>query len=58
MIIKLVEMQNKDNRLDLLRGSLISGAAGDALGYAVEFEQHVPIVQTCLHNWKKVVHSV
>ena len=32
-------MQNKDYRLDLIRGSLIGGAAGDALGYPVEFDR-------------------
>ena len=30
-------MENKDLRLNLVRGSLIGGAAGDALGYPVEF---------------------
>ena len=34
----------KNNRLDLVRGSLIGGAAGDALGYAVEFNSYRSIV--------------
>ena len=37
-------MQNKDNKLDLVRGSLIGGAAGDALGYAVEFDRYSEII--------------
>lgn len=32
------------NRLDLIRGSLIGGAAGDALGYPVEFDEYSHIV--------------
>ena len=31
-------MKNADQHLDRIRGSLIGGAAGDALGYAVEFD--------------------
>ncbi len=31
-------MQKKETHLDAIRGSLIGGAAGDALGYAVEFD--------------------
>ena len=34
-------MQNrteKEIRLDRIRGSLVGGAAGDALGYAIEFD--------------------
>ena len=34
----------KNNRLDLVRGSLIGGAAGDALGYPVEFDCYNHIV--------------
>ena len=34
----------KNNRLDLVRGSLIGGAAGDALGYAVEFDRFSEII--------------
>ena len=34
----------KNNRLDLVRGSLIGGAAGDALGYVVEFSNYYSIV--------------
>lgn len=34
----------KNNRLDLVRGSLIGGAAGDALGYPVEFASYNHIV--------------
>ena len=37
-------MQNKDYKLDLVRGSLIGGAAGDALGYPVEFDCYSHIV--------------
>ena len=37
-------MDTKDERLDLVRGSLISGAAGDALGYPVEFSSYREIV--------------
>lgn len=37
-------MQNKDYKLDLVRGSLIGGAAGDALGYPVEFDKYSHIV--------------
>lgn len=33
-----------DNKLDLVRGSLIAGAAGDALGYAVEFDHYPDIL--------------
>ncbi len=33
-----------DIKLDLVRGSLIGGAAGDALGYAVEFDRYSEIV--------------
>ena len=38
-------MQNKDYKLDLIRGSLIGGAAGDALGYPVEFDRYSQIVR-------------
>ena len=38
-------MENKDFRLDLIRGSLIGGAAGDALGYPVEFDSFSQIVR-------------
>lgn len=34
----------KNNRLDCVRGSLIGGAAGDALGYAVEFNHYSEII--------------
>ena len=37
-------MDTKDERLDLVRGSLIGGAAGDALGYPVEFSSYREIV--------------
>ena len=33
-----------DNKLDLIRGSLIGGAAGDALGYTVEFDDYSEII--------------
>ena len=33
----LKEMKEKEARLDQIRGSMIGGAAGDALGYVVEF---------------------
>ena len=33
-----------NNRLDLVRGSLVGGAAGDALGYAVEFNHYSEII--------------
>ena len=35
---------NIDRRQDLVRGSLIGGAAGDALGYPVEFDRYQKIV--------------
>ena len=35
---------DKDRRRDLVRGSLIGGAAGDALGYAVEFDRYSEII--------------
>ena len=35
---------NNDRRLDLVRGSLIGGAAGDALGYPVEFDRYSEIL--------------
>lgn len=35
---------NNDKRLDLVRGSLIGGAAGDALGYPVEFDHYLEII--------------
>lgn len=38
-------MQNKDKKLDLVRGALIGGAAGDALGYAVEFDRYSEITE-------------
>lgn len=41
---KVMEERRKDNRQDLVRGSLIGGAAGDALGYAVEFSGYKSIV--------------
>ena len=34
----------EDRRLDLVRGSLIGGAAGDALGYTVEFDRYSEII--------------
>jgi len=37
--------RKKDKYLDKIRGSLIGGAAGDALGYAVEFLQDYQIFQ-------------
>ena len=36
---------DKKTRLDLIRGSLIGGAAGDALGYPVEFMSYKKILQ-------------
>ena len=33
-----------DSKLDMIRGSLIGGAAGDALGYAVEFDSYHRII--------------
>lgn len=33
-----------NNRLDLVRGSLIGGAVGDALGYPVEFYSYCEII--------------
>lgn len=36
---------DKKTRLDLVRGSLIGGAAGDALGYPVEFMSHRKILE-------------
>ena len=35
----------KDKRLDLVRGSLVGGAAGDALGYPVEFDHYQEIIK-------------
>ena len=32
------------NRLDFVRGSLIGGAAGDALGYPIEFDHYSQII--------------
>lgn len=37
-------MNMKDNQQDFVRGSLIGGAAGDALGYAVEFDRYSEII--------------
>ena len=37
-------MNIKDNQQDFVRGSLIGGAAGDALGYAVEFDHYSEII--------------
>ena len=37
-------MNTNNNRLDLVRGSLIGGAAGDALGYPVEFDRYQDII--------------
>ena len=37
-------MNTKDNQRDFVRGSLIGGAAGDALGYAVEFDRYSEII--------------
>ena len=34
----------EDRRLDLVRGSLVGGAAGDALGYTVEFDRYFEII--------------
>ena len=34
----------EDRRLDHVRGSLIGGAAGDALGYTVEFDRYSEII--------------
>ena len=42
--MKQKKMQNKNNRLDLIRGSLIGGAVGDALGYPVEFDNYSHII--------------
>ena len=33
-----------DDKLNLVRGSLIGGAAGDALGYTVEFDRYSRII--------------
>lgn len=41
----LERKSQKDKYLDKIRGSLIGGAAGDALGYAVEFLQDYQIFQ-------------
>ena len=40
------DRQNVGNsrRLDLVRGSLVGGAAGDALGYTVEFDRYSEII--------------
>lgn len=40
-----LRQKNKDHKLDLIRGSLIGGAAGDALGYPVEFDRYSHIVR-------------
>ena len=37
-------MNTKENKLDFVHGSLIGGAAGDALGYAVEFDRYSEII--------------
>ena len=37
-------MKTDQTRLDKVRGCLIGGAAGDALGYAVEFNRYNEIV--------------
>ena len=39
-----MEIFNNDKKLDLVRGSLIGGAAGDALGYPVEFDHYQEII--------------
>jgi len=36
-------LKKKEKNLDRIRGSLIGGAAGDALGYAIEFEKESSI---------------
>lgn len=40
----MLDKTQKDWRLDLVRGSLIGGAAGDALGYPVEFDHYLEII--------------
>ena len=42
----LEEMKETEVKLDLIRGSLIGGAIGDALGYAVEFSSEEDIFKT------------
>ena len=37
-------MNTKTNQLNFVRGSLIGGAAGDALGYPVEFNRYSVII--------------
>lgn len=39
-----ISIQNMDYRLDLVRGALIGGAAGDALGYLIEFDRYREII--------------
>ena len=41
---KFLKMGKDDFRKDLIRGSLIGGAIGDALGYAVEFDSYQRII--------------
>ena len=40
----MMEEGRKEIRRDLVRGSLIGGAAGDALGYPVEFDHYQEII--------------
>lgn len=40
----MMKDKTEDNKRDLVRGSLIGGAAGDALGYAVEFINYNGII--------------
>lgn len=42
----LDEIRKTEDRLDQIRGSLIGGAVGDALGYAVEFSSEAEIFGT------------
>ena len=45
MNVMTEDMQNRNKeKLNLVRGSLIGGAAGDALGYTVEFDRYNEII--------------
>ena len=49
-----MQRTKNDIRKDLVRGSLIGGAAGDALGYAVEFVHYHDIIAQ--HGKPSITH--
>ena len=57
-IEKLKEMNKEVPERDRVRGSLVAGAIGDALGYAVEFDSYAAFTQDEKGRyWLRITHD-